>query len=59
MLKERIRIGSRLMIYSKVSLRLMALVMWSNGGGLVCDHVNGAWVILVMMGVGGKVLKDL
>lgn len=59
MLKERIRIGSRLMIYSKVSLRLMALVMWSNGGGLVCDRVNGAWVILVMMGVGGKVLKDL
>ena len=37
----------------------MALVMWSNGSGLVCDHVNGVWVILVMMGVGGKVLKDL
>lgn len=37
----------------------MALVMWSNGSGLVCDRVNGVWVILVMMGVGGKVLKDL
>lgn len=37
----------------------MALVMWSNGSGLVCDRDNGAWVILVMMGVGGKVLKDL
>ena len=37
----------------------MALVMWSNDSGLVCDRVNGVWVILVMMGVGGKVLKDL